>query len=362
MAMLQRRYFRGYTYTMRVLALNRNIRSGDQLELLLVSAVSSLLAIRFYLHLSNYPQLGGSSFHIAHMLWGGLLMITAVFMALSFIGPRVQRIVAITAGIGFGAFIDELGKFITRDNNYFFEPTIGLIYAIFIVLYLLARFMGGNRPYTSKEYQLNALVQLEEAVLEDMDPTEKQRLIDLLDKADQRSPITHGLITLIGEVTTVPSSERSWLNRQANRAHQFYIRVSRDRHATPVLRWFFIIEAVAFVLGVTFVILGTVDNAFDPVSGNPRYEFILTIAELASSIVAAIMVIIGATRLPTSRAIAYEWFRRAILVNLFLTEFFIFSRIQFGALPSFAFNILLFILIRYAIQNERHVASDIAAA
>ena len=197
---------------MRIITLNRNIRSGDQLELLLVSAVSSLLAIRFYLHLTNYPQIGGSSFHIAHMLWGGLLMITAVLMALSFIGPRVQRIVAITAGIGFGAFIDELGKFITRDNNYFFEPTIGLIYAIFIVLYLLARFMGGNRAFTSKEYQLNALVQLDEAVLEDMDPAEKQRAIDLLNRADQHSPITRNLITLLSDVTTVPSSERSWLS------------------------------------------------------------------------------------------------------------------------------------------------------
>jgi len=33
-------------------------------------------------------------------------------------------------------FIDELGKFITSDNNYFFQPTISLIYIVFIIIFL----------------------------------------------------------------------------------------------------------------------------------------------------------------------------------------------------------------------------------
>ncbi len=37
------------------------------------------------------PELGGHGLHIAHLLWGGF-------------------------------FIDELGKFITQDNDYFFKP------------------------------------------------------------------------------------------------------------------------------------------------------------------------------------------------------------------------------------------------
>lgn len=45
----------------------------------------------------------------------------------------MQRLCALIGGIGFGLFIDELGKFITRDNNYFFQPTIGLIYAVFAI-------------------------------------------------------------------------------------------------------------------------------------------------------------------------------------------------------------------------------------
>lgn len=120
----------------------QNIRARDQLELFLLGAVSSLLLVRFYLHITGYPQIGSGGLHIAHMLWGGALMLVALVIALSFLGARAQRLTAFIGGIGFGVFIDELGKFITRDNNYFYQPTIGLIYAIFICLYLAFNFLS----------------------------------------------------------------------------------------------------------------------------------------------------------------------------------------------------------------------------
>jgi hypothetical protein len=45
----------------------------------------------------------------------------------------VRRAAAIVGGVGF--FIDELGKFITEDNNYFYNPAAALIYLIFIGLF-----------------------------------------------------------------------------------------------------------------------------------------------------------------------------------------------------------------------------------
>src|SRR6188508_1839525 len=99
----------------------RNLEGPDLFLAFLVSAVGAILVIRTYLHLSGYPQIGGGGLHIAHMLWGGLLMLVALVLLLGFLNQRAQWAGAILGGIGWGTFLDELGKFITRDNNYFFQ-------------------------------------------------------------------------------------------------------------------------------------------------------------------------------------------------------------------------------------------------
>ncbi|MFZ2513167.1 MAG: hypothetical protein WAW63_01790, partial [Candidatus Saccharimonadales bacterium] len=52
----------------------RNSDSRGLFELFLVSAVSSILLLRFYLHVMGYPIVGGTKYHVAHVLWGGVLM------------------------------------------------------------------------------------------------------------------------------------------------------------------------------------------------------------------------------------------------------------------------------------------------
>lgn len=142
-----------------------------QTELFLVSGIFTVLAIRGYLWMMSYPKIGGAGLHIAHMLWGGLGMMFSILLTSSFLGRRIQRVAALVGGVGFGCFIDELGKFITvtlsrivktpmeallergsclrlaylatsvscqwlqEDNNYFFQPTVMLIYILFIAIY-----------------------------------------------------------------------------------------------------------------------------------------------------------------------------------------------------------------------------------
>ena len=67
------------------------------------------------------------------------MMAVAVIFSISFLAPNNRTFIAFIGGCGFGWFIDELGKFITRDVNYFFKPTIALIYFVFIAMYLVFR-------------------------------------------------------------------------------------------------------------------------------------------------------------------------------------------------------------------------------
>jgi hypothetical protein len=80
---------------------------------MIVAFAVTVIATRVYLDLSGYPKVGGGGLHVAHMLWGGLLLVAAVLLALLFVGRRALILSALAAGIGVGLFIDEVGKFIT---------------------------------------------------------------------------------------------------------------------------------------------------------------------------------------------------------------------------------------------------------
>jgi hypothetical protein len=133
----------------------RSIYGEDLLENFLISAVGAVLLLRLFLSLTGYPQLGGSGLHLAHVIWGGLLMLVGLFMALGFLSHPAHEWAAVLGGIGFGVFIDEVGKFITQDNDYFFQPTIAIIYVIFILIYLTIRALFNYRPMARHENLAN---------------------------------------------------------------------------------------------------------------------------------------------------------------------------------------------------------------
>lgn len=145
--------------------LARNVYAGSLLEVFMVTAVTAVLAIRFFLEITGYPQVGGGGLHIAHVLVGGFFMLISIMILLTFLGNYSKSLAALLGGFGFGAFIDELGKFITSDNDYFFKPSIGLIYITFVLLFIFIRKISNISYLTEKEKQVNFLEISEEAVL-----------------------------------------------------------------------------------------------------------------------------------------------------------------------------------------------------
>ena len=102
------------------LGLRKAIKRADAerlLLLMLLSFAASVVLTRVYLQLTGYPQIGGGELHIAHMLWGGLLLFVGAMLMLIVANRWVLPTGAILTGIGVGLFIDEVGKFITKYND-----------------------------------------------------------------------------------------------------------------------------------------------------------------------------------------------------------------------------------------------------
>lgn len=294
--------------------------------------------------------------HIAHMLYGGLFMMLSILLMLSFLGRRMQRVAALLGGTGFGIFIDEIGKFITKDNNYFFRPAVGIIYAIFVLLYLGLSFVTRRERLTSTEYQLNALSGLEEAVLRQMDAREKRAVSDLLRRANPQSPVTKQLRTFLRGVDAVEPGKPNVAKRVYANFTAWYERAWDRRGSNNVVRAFFIAEIAIFVLGVLLAAYANIDSVRDFFEGHADYGHSLVIGQGIGTAIAAYFAGAGIYKLRASRIEAFDWFRRATLANLLFTEFFIFSRIQFRAMPGFIFNLVLLGLINFVLSHERRAA------
>src|SRR5258708_1056434 len=182
------------------LTLIRDLDSENLLEIFLISAISAILVIRLYLDLTVYPKIVTGALHIAHMLSFGMLMVIANLMMLIFLNRDKYWLASLLAGLGFGTFIDELGKFITKDNNYFFEPTISIIYVIFVLLYIATRAIEKLTPPTQKELLIN-IVEVEQQAL--TDPVEIDRLNKAylyLSQIDPSQPFLSTIISLLDQL------------------------------------------------------------------------------------------------------------------------------------------------------------------
>lgn len=255
----------------------RNRWLSTLLDRFLIASVATVLVIRFYLAITGYPQVGGGGLHISHILWGGLGMLVALILSLSFPGKRTQSIVALLGGIGFGTFIDELGKFITSDNNYFFQPALVLIYIIFMLL-LLSFHVLESLPVISER------------------------------------------------IEPLPMTPDSASDQPGQKLHT-------ARSHSPYSVTFIIIFFIGYAL--LLLALGSVN-----LIANKGTTTIVETGWLASSFVSCAMILIGVLSLGSSRLGASSLFWGAILVSIFLTQSFLLYAQPLSAIEALLVNLI----------------------
>ena len=326
--------------------INNPIRRYDfvqKLEWFLISSVLMILVIRTQLWLTNYPQLGGNGLHIAHLLYGGIFMLIAIWTSLIYLNRTARTISAIIGGIGFGFFIDEVGKFITSDNNYFFKPAAGIIYIVFILMFLIIRELSRRQVLDPKTALANAVSFLPSTITGNFHKEQFLQANELLDQSDQSDPLVAQTREYFKQVRLTPS-------RPPSRAHLFVARtqdrITRLTERPSFEKW---VITIVIIWGI-LALLGTlsIELNFGPddhiknaaQAGNTGF---LEAARSLSILVSVAFVGMGVYRMAKKdHQRAYRDFGRALLVSIFITRVFSFIDSQFTAVFGLAIDIVLY--------------------
>ena len=320
----------------------RNVEFVQLFDSFFITSISTILAVRFYLKITGYPQIGGSTLHISHLLPGTLLMLAALIVLLSAVNRAARNFAAITAGLGFGLAWDELGKFITKDNNYFFHATSGLIYLTFVILYLIVRY-SARRSFSEEEYMANFLDLIKDAAIKDLDRREYQHAKELLSHVSKNNVLYAPAKEILDKVKPNPDREPSVLDKAINEIKKPLVNLSQ--------RYFFyrLVIGVAIVYGFASLAAAAFFFAGATLPDNYQVSTILKgdesdIVGGISALVSAILAMIATYKyLGGKEHRAFRFFEQGLLVNIFIGQIILFFKSQDIAMAWLA--VTLFLLI-----------------
>lgn len=332
----------------------RDIEVGNLIDAFVVSAVSSLMLVRLYLFLAGYPKIGGGGLHVAHMIWGGLLMLVAMLLGVSFITAPARWATAVMGGLGFGLFIDEIGKFLTSDNNYFFRPAAALIYVVFVVLFLLSRTIARQRGFSQTEYLINAIELLKEAATHDLDERQRRKALLFLNRAGP-SALTTPLRELFEQLGT--ESELSHLARLPIALAERDERLARTWWFPRLIAGLVVFGSVIALLEVVIILLvrsapwqtGRSDGLDELMRTFGSISFVAWV-ELVAALVSLAFATLGAILGP-SKARGLRMLELAILIWLLVIQPFAFYEAQFFASAGLILSLPLFAVVQYVLRQ-----------
>ena len=335
----------------RPVRLVRNIDANRLFDIFLLASVVTVLATRLYLHLTGYPQIGGDSvLHVAHLLPGGILMMCAILITIGTINRSSRDVAAFVGGIGFGLFWDELGKFITKDNDYFFQPAIGLIYLSFIVLYLITRYII-RRSYQPHDYLANALDLAMEGAIGELDPREYHRAQQLLLQADHNHPMYNAVAELLADAKPTRAYRPFITDRLLTALHRPFHAMVQKPLFKPLLIRFFVLFGICLLASLAVVSFWTSRQIFVFLASNPLHT---TSIALLSGLVAASFIWWGLWVLRQGDAHkALRKFETALLIIVFVTQVFLFFSYQLSASIGLAIALPLLFSVRMLLSETR---------
>jgi len=335
------------------LPLRRN--ASELVLIMMVAAILSLLSARLFLELTNYPQLGRGDWHVAHTLWGGVLMVGGMMIGLVTHGERFKKVAAGTFGVGLGWFVDEMGKYLSSDGDYFFQPAIVLMYIFFVLIFLFYRYLDKTMIINPKTLLYQAISELEEIAEKDLGEKEQQALIEKLDRIIKKvdpavGVFVVGLKKLIKQVKVVENKQEKWSQRWWGEVKRFsYHKVFRQKFILYLL----LSLAFIYIIGGIYdtVIFGRFLTNKEWWYGSYGQHNLASVTEttifflkMFFDLVTSVLFVWGifwVVKKKKNRGIMF--FRYGLLVNIFLSSVFKFYLEQFSGVFSLMASVVVLV-------------------
>jgi hypothetical protein len=327
----------------------RDVQALGRFDTFLYTAVGTVLVVRTLLAVTGYPQVGGNGLHVAHVLWGGLLMAVAIVLVEVLPGTRIRLRAAFLGGIGFGLFIDEVGKFLTKDVNYFFHPAIAIIYAVFVGGYVLVRLAMQRRVLSDRRRLAIASATVADLALGELDAFSRSYALRLLDGVDETSELRAAAEGVRSALLADRPSRRPGLEGRLARLRDRLEDAAERLLATPagarIVTGLFVLQAVGIGLGV-FLALTRQNHA----------RAVTTMLDtVLPSTVSTVLLVVGVARLAAGRRLdALRLLRVSVVVQMLFTQVVVFNRQQWLGLAGFAVDLVVLWILSLALQAGVH--------
>ena len=317
-------------------------------EAFIIIAIATILITRLYLQLTGYPQVGGGDLHIAHALYGGAFMMLALTIGWMMLGFGARMLCVMMGGIGFGLFLDEVGKFVTKDNDYFYGPAAEIMYVLVVVILVGARVVRDFRPLSTRECLASAAAIAADGVARGLATRRREIGLSLVEQARaggaDADDVQHVRALLL---SAHPASDRLYAaQRRALRLIPGFFRSARW---VPIVGWLMVLAAL---LGVLFGALGVA-------LGGYLYEDDDVHVELAGLSVETVILLVSAVltlgialpamiaRRRTDSVWPLRWLRNAALIFTLLNALVDFAIEGFGALINLSIGLFTLAVLSY---------------
>lgn len=236
----------------------RDAYGSTAAEAFMIIAIATILITRLYLELTNYPQVGGKTLHIAHALYGGAAMMLALLVGWMFIGFGVRALAVAIGGIGFGLFLDEVGKFVTKDNDYFYGPASEIMYVLVVIVLVGNRILRDYRRPSRDETLANAAQIAAHGVVHGLPEHRREWALRMLDRAEAEGAASEAITGLRLVLLNSPAA-RSRLYDLQKFAPRLVPGFLASPRWVPVVAWGMVLVSLAGVIfGVVQLVLGGV--------------------------------------------------------------------------------------------------------